>query len=56
MRAFLTELTALSLLRTLTGLMLPEGEMRGYADLFIGLTTLLCMLHSLRALFTAVLP
>ena len=51
MRAFLIEVTGLTLIRMLAGMLLPEGDCGKYADLGIGLLLFICML---KALFTLV--
>ncbi len=47
MRAFLVEMTVLSLLRLASDLIAPEGDIHKYVDLGVGLLMLLSMLRGL---------
>lgn len=47
MREFLQRITGLSLVRLLLDFLLPEGDMRRYADFGAGLCMTLCMLGAL---------
>lgn len=53
MKEFLMQTTALSLIRLLMDLMLPENDLKRYADLGAGLCMMLCMLATLRRLLQA---
>lgn len=47
MKTFLSQTVALSLLRLMMDLLLPENDLKRYADLGAGLCMMLCMLSSL---------
>lgn len=47
MKTFLSQAVALSLLRLMMDLLLPENDLKRYADLGAGLCMMLCMLSSL---------
>lgn len=48
MKPFLTQAVALSLLRLMMDLMLPENDLKRYADLGTGLCMMMCMLSALQ--------
>ena len=50
MNGFMQKIVGLGLLGMLLGLLLPENELRRYADLGAGLCLTLCMLRALQAL------
>lgn len=50
MTEFLHQMAGLCLMRLLAGMMLPEGEMKGYAEWGAGLMMTLCMLRLLSRL------
>lgn len=47
MNGFLRKIIGLSLLRMVLDLILPEGDIRRYADLGAGLSITLCLLRTL---------
>lgn len=51
MKPFLSQAVALSLLRLMMDLLLPENDLKRYADLGAGLCIMLCMLNSLHKAF-----
>ena len=55
MKDFLHQMAGLCLMRLLMEMMLPEGDMKGYAQLGTGLMMMLCMLRLLARLFQGVL-
>ena len=50
MNDFLHQIAGLCLMRLLAEMILPEGDMKGYAEAGVGLMMLLCMLRLLSGL------
>lgn len=53
MKQFLWQATALSLLRMMMDLLLPDNDLKRYADLGAGLSIMLCMLQALQGFLGA---
>lgn len=53
MNEMIVQTVALSLLRLMLDLILPEGDTKRYADLGVGLCVMLCLLRSFSRLFHA---
>ena len=50
MKEWIAQTAALSLIRLMMDLLLPDGEAKRYADLGAGLCLMLCMLNALQGL------
>lgn len=53
MKEWIAQTAALSLIRLMMDLMLPEGDAKRYADLGVGLCVMLCLLRTFSRLFHA---
>ncbi len=53
MKEWMQKIAALSLLRLMMDLILPDNDTKRYADLGVGLLTMLCMLHALQQILPA---